>query len=69
MSEAGLTTQVSKNKVYVHPSDRTTWCAYLEANPRCEDANMLSLHGIPDGRLPIPDEFDEACYDPNQGPT
>jgi hypothetical protein len=60
MSEAGLTTQASKNKIYVQPYARATWCAYLEANPRCEDASVLSLHDIPDGRLPAPVEFDEA---------
>ena len=69
MSEAGLTTQASKNKIYVQPYARATWCAYLEANPRCEDASVLSLHDIPDGRLPAPVEFDEAYYAPHQGPS
>ncbi len=30
---------------------------------------MLSLHDIPDGRLPTPVEFDEAYYAPHQGPS
>jgi hypothetical protein len=30
---------------------------------------MLSLHGIPDGRLSAPVEFDEAYYAPHQGPS
>jgi hypothetical protein len=30
---------------------------------------MVSLHDIPDGRLPVPDEFDEVYYAPHQGPS
>ena len=30
---------------------------------------MLSLHDIPDGRLPAPVEFHEAYYAPHQGPS
>ena len=62
MSEARLTTQASKNRVYVQPSARAAWVAYLDANPRSEDTNILSLHDIPDGRLLEPSEFDEAFY-------
>ena len=68
MSEAGLTTQASKNMIYVQPSARAAWIAYLDANPRSEDENTLSLHDIPDGRLPTPNEFDDAFYEPHQGP-
>ncbi len=68
MSEAGLKTQASKNRVYVQPSARAGWVAFLEANPRSEDMNILSLHDIPDGRLPEPVEFEEAFYAPHQGP-
>ena len=69
MSEAGLTTQASKNRIYVQPSARAAWTAYLDANPRREDVNTLSLHDIPDGRLPTPNEFDDAFYEPHQGPS
>jgi hypothetical protein len=66
MSETGLTTQASKNRIYVQPSARAAWITYLDANPRCKDANTLSLHDIPDGRLPgraSTNEFDETVYD------
>ena len=70
MYEAWLTTQASKNRIYVHPSAKATaWCAYLEANHRCEDASVLSLHDSPNGRLPVPVEFDKAYYAPHQGPS
>jgi hypothetical protein len=52
MSEAELTTQTSNSRVYVQPSTRAGWIAYLDANPRGEKGNILSLHNIPDGRLP-----------------
>ncbi len=68
MSEAGLTTHASKNRIYVQPSARAAWVAYLDANPRSEDTNILSLHDILDGRLPEPIEVDEAFYAPHQGP-
>jgi hypothetical protein len=32
MSEVGLTTQASKNRVYIQPSARAGWIAFLEAN-------------------------------------
>ncbi len=44
MSEAGLATHAPKNTIYVKLYARATWCAYLEANPRCEDTSVLSLH-------------------------
>jgi hypothetical protein len=69
MSEAGLTTQASKILVHVQPSARAGWIAYLDANPRSEDRNILSIHDIPVGRLPSAKEFDEAFYDPCQGPS
>jgi hypothetical protein len=62
MSEAGLTTQVTKNMVYVHPSAKTAWIVYLKANPRVEDTNILSLNYIPVRRLHIPDELDDDFY-------
>ncbi len=55
MSEARLTTQASNNRVYVQPSAIAMWIAYLDSNPRCADTNVLSLHDIPDGRLPYLD--------------
>jgi hypothetical protein len=67
MSETGLTAQATKNRVYVQPSARAAWIAYLDANPRNEDTNILSLHNIPDGRQYGADEFDEAFYAPHQG--
>jgi hypothetical protein len=69
MSEAGLTAQASKNIKCVQPSAKAAWCAYLNAEPRCDDANVLFFHAIPDGRLPIPDELDEAHYAPTQEPS
>ncbi len=55
--------------MYVQPyARRAGWVAFLEANPRCEDPNILSLHNIPDGRLPEPMEYEEAFYAPHQGP-
>jgi hypothetical protein len=33
MLEAGLTTQASKNKIYVQPSAREAWTSYLNDNP------------------------------------
>ena len=69
MSEVGLTTQAIKNRVFVQPSARDEWVAFLDANPRSENESTLSLHDIPDGRLPRPDKFDEAFYDPYKGPS
>ena len=68
MSEAGLTTQTTKNKIYVQPSARTAWLSYLEENPRNPDPNVFSIHDIADGRLP-PTEEHVAFYDPEAGPT
>jgi hypothetical protein len=62
MSGAGLKTQAIKNRVYVPPSARAGWDAYLEANPRLVDPSVLCLHGILDGRLPPPTESDDAFY-------
>ena len=66
MSEAGLATQASKNRVYGQPSAKSAWIAYLDAKPRCEDSNVISLHDNPNGRLHIPDESKDVYYDPNQ---
>jgi hypothetical protein len=68
MSEAGLITQATKNRAYVQPSARATWITYLDANPRIGDTNTLSLHDIPDGRLPEHDELYGALYAPHHGP-
>ena len=62
MSEAGLKTQAIKNRVYVPPSARTGWIAYLEANPRLADPFVLCLHDILDGRLLPPSESEDAFY-------
>ena len=68
MSEAELTTQATKNRVYVQSSARASWIAYLDTNPRSEATKTFSLHDIPDGRLSEPDAQDEAFYAPHQGP-
>ncbi len=65
MSEVGLTTQASKNRMYVPPFARAGWVAFMEANLRCEDPNFLSLHDIPDERLPEPRELEEVFYTPH----
>jgi len=67
MSEAGLTSQATKNRIYVQPSARATWIAYLEECPRNSDPSAFSIHDIPDGRLP-PAEEHEPFYDPMAGP-
>ncbi len=69
MLEAGLTTQTSKIRVYVQPSARVAWVASLEANPRYENEDILSLHVIPDGRLPPQYESDDAFYAPHHDPS
>jgi len=68
MSEIGLTTQATKNKMYVQHSARTAWLSYLEKNPRNLDPNVFSIHDIHDGRLPPTEEL-EAFYDPEARPT
>jgi hypothetical protein len=69
MSEAGLTSQATNNREYVQSIARAVWIAYLDANPRSEDTNTLSLHDIPDSRLPDLDELDDGFYAPHQGPS
>jgi len=69
MSQAWLTTQASKNIVYVQPSARQAWTSYLNDNPRCSDPSILGLHDIPDGRNPPPEENDDSFYDNSSGPT
>ncbi len=54
--------------MYVQPSARAGWEAFLEANSRCEDPNIMFLFNIPDGRLPEPVECEEGFYAPHQGP-
>jgi len=46
--EAGLTTQVVKNHIYVQPSDREGWIQFLEDTPGNPMA-ALPIHDIPDG--------------------
>jgi len=46
----------------------TSWIAYLDANPRSEATNTVSLHDIKDGRLSEPDALDETFNAPHQGP-
>jgi len=41
MSEAGLTTQATKNRAYVQPFARAMWIAYPDANPRNGDMDTL----------------------------
>ena len=68
MSEAGLATQARKNIVYVQPSAHEVWTIYLDNNLRNSDISVLSLHDIPDGRLPQPVEVEDAFYEPPHGP-
>ena len=46
--EAGLSTQVVKNRIYVQPSAREGWCQLLDITPR-DLAAALPIHDIPDG--------------------
>ena len=46
--EAGLTTQVVKNRIYVQPSARDGWIQLLAETPRNPLA-ALPIHDIPDG--------------------
>jgi len=68
MSEAGLKTQAMKNRIYVQPSARTGWIAYLEDNPRSNDPSVFSVHDILDGRIK-PHEDPEAFCDPLAEPS
>jgi hypothetical protein len=69
ISEAGLKTHASKNRVYDKPSARAESSSDLETNPRSEDATILSLHDIPNGHLPPPSENNDAFYGNTNGPT
>ena len=68
MSEAGLTTHATKNMIYVWLCARAACLSYLEENPLNPDPVVFSIHDIPDGRLPPPEEH-EACYDPEARPS
>ena len=46
--EAGLTTKVIKNKIYVQPFAREGWVQFLEETPR-NPLGALPIHDIPDG--------------------
>jgi len=68
MPVAVLTTQATKNKIYVQPSARSDWLSYLEENPRSPDPTVFSIHDILGGRLP-PAEEHEAFYEPETEAT
>jgi hypothetical protein len=69
MSECGLTTQATKNRVYVKPSARDARISYLEENPRNPDPLTFSIHDFPDGRIMPSDEYDHSgpTWPPNDG--
>ncbi len=46
--EAGLTTQVVKNMIYVQPTAREGWIKFLDETQRNPQA-ALPIHDIPDG--------------------
>ncbi len=46
--EAGLTTQVVKNKIYVQPSTHEGWTRFLDSTQK-DPAASLPIHDIPDG--------------------
>ncbi len=46
--EAGLTTQVIKNRIYVYSSARNGWLQFLDSIPRNPTAS-LPIRDIPDG--------------------
>ena len=46
--EAGLSTQVVKNRIFVQPFARFGWTHFLESTPRDPSA-LLPNHDIPDG--------------------
>jgi hypothetical protein len=60
MSEAGLTTQATKNRIYVQPLAREAWISYLEDNNRSVDPSIFSIHDCLDGRIPPSDEHDPS---------
>ncbi len=55
--EAGLTTQTTKNRIFVHASAQVKWCYFLESTPR-NTLSELPVHDIPDGSERV-DPFDE----------
>ena len=48
--EAGLSTQVVRNRIFVQPSARSRWIQILESTPRDPSAQLL-IHDIPDGNF------------------
>jgi len=54
--EAGLTTQIVKNRIFVHQSARAKWRHFLDSAPRNSLAE-LPVHDIPDGSERV-DPFD-----------
>jgi hypothetical protein len=48
-TEAGLKTQVQKNRIYVQQSAQAEWAQYLDSTPRSVDPAVLCIHDIPDG--------------------
>ena len=63
MPEAGLTTQATKNMLYVQPSSKTGWLTCLNDNPRRSEDGPLSIHDIPDGRIQHLNEPDSTSTD------
>ncbi len=61
MSKASLSTQATKNIIYVQPSARAAWLTYLEENPRCADSIVFFIHEIHDGRLPPAEDSEDFC--------
>jgi hypothetical protein len=58
--EAGLTTHVVKNKIYVQPTARAGWTQILDSIPR-DPTDALPIHDILDGSfLTDPSDIDNA---------
>jgi hypothetical protein len=58
--EAGLTTQTTKNMIFVQPSARNGWRRFLESTPR-DPSLTLQVHSIPDGST-LTDESNPDNY-------
>ena len=68
ISEACLETQTMKNRIYVQPSARARWIAYLEENPLSNDPSVFSVHDILDRRIKSLED-PGAFYDPLAEPS
>jgi len=60
MSDCGLTTQATKNMVYVQPSAKAAWTSYLNENPKNLDPLSFSIHDFPVGRIMPIDDYDPS---------